>query len=379
MSCKRIVFTGDFLRPSWDGKAPTQHYNIQWCRDLLGRQIAMATGLPVEMVVWDHAGVSADSLNRLAIEQIYKTAGVPLSIVSWAELYDASDLPTRVEQFFASLFRDALVVGFELPPYIESVLTRAGVPFVDVIIHPVRFLDDIFLGIRTSDPSASAVLARHAIAEEFIELMAGLQSAAARRGSSFAPPSGASLLLLQTRFDRTQIRDGKFIGALHFLDEITAIAEASSVLYVKEHPLEAGTNHAAAVRSAVRNVEMTNENVYRLMAHEKIQTVATLSSSTGIEARYFRKDGRFLYKEPNRFAVDGNQPEPDQFVGVFDAALSADFWRETLASVLPTSRQTGVRIPFKANRLRTSLRSFWSFNEIDTDFPVSLARTRNAA
>lgn len=373
MTCRRIVFTGDFLRPSYNGQDPTQHYNIQWCHDLLCRQFASATGLRTEMIAWNHRGVVAGQLDKQSIDQIYSMLGLPRSIQSWASVYEELYLPEVLDTFLAEVFRDALVVGFELPPYLEHVLVRHGIPFVDLIIHPVRFLDDIFFGIRTSCPQANEAVAGHAISEEFIHTVAGIQAAAARRQVHFAPPPGSALLLLQTRFDRTQIRDGGFIGAIDYLNDIGQLAAGCSTFYVKDHPLDPGTNHALAVRCAFRNVKMTTENVYRLMASEHIAQVLTLSSSTGIEARYFGKVGHFIYKEPNRFALDGALPQPGEFVGVFDGFLSPDFWREVLSSITTTTKTTGTTIPCKPNRLRTSLRSFWNFNEIDTDFAVGLA------
>jgi hypothetical protein len=373
MPCRRVVFTGDFLRPSWDGRFPTQHYNIQWCRDLLRAQVQAATGLPVEMLAWNAAGVVAGQLDNAAIDTFYNVLGLPRTVAAWAGIYEEAALPDMVGAYLAELFRDALVVAFELPPYVEHVLRRHGIPFVDVIIHPVRFLDDIFFAIRTGDADSNARVATYAIAEEQIHAVAGLQAASARRLFKFAPQDGSALLLLQTRFDRTQIRDGVFVGAMDFLDGIDHVVGPSRRVYVKDHPLDPKTRHAVAVLSRFRNAETIESNVYKLFACDGIHTVLTLSSSTGIEARYFGKQCHFLYRQPNEFAFDGAVPADGEFVGVFDAFLTPDFWRDVLAPMVPTTRETGVVIPFKPNRLRISLRSFWNFNEIDSDFVVGLA------
>ncbi|MBJ3775004.1 capsular polysaccharide export protein, LipB/KpsS family [Acuticoccus mangrovi] len=377
MPLKRIVFTGDLLRPSWDSTRPTQHYNIQWGHDLIGRQMAAATGLPVEMAVWNFAGVTAGGIDYETVRGIYGAHGLATSIEAWAMLYEEALAPAA-EAFFREIFRDALVVAFELPPYLEKILQKYGIPYVDVIVHPVRFLDDIFLAVRTSSGAANAVLASHAISEELIETVAGVQSASARRGFTFAPIPNSALLLLQTRFDRTQIRDGGFIGASNFLEKIADVTADYNALYVKEHPLERGSVHTRTLQAAFPKIQLIDHNVYSLLSTENITGVFTLSSSVGIEAPYFGKKSKYIYKAPNLFARDGKVPEGEEFAGVFDAFLGPDFWRDVLAPMTDVTAKTGVTVPFKPNRLRTSLRSFWAFNEIDTDAAVMAAKPRAA-
>lgn len=50
---KRIIVTGDFLRPSPNKFRPTQNENIRWLAQLLNVPVTMATGLPVQEVGWD--------------------------------------------------------------------------------------------------------------------------------------------------------------------------------------------------------------------------------------------------------------------------------------------------------------------------------------
>ncbi len=367
MTYRRIIVSGDFLRPGEDGVSPTQHFNIQWCRDLLKVQLEAATGLPVEMLAWKHDSVVSGRLDKAAIANIYANIGLPCSVNSWAQIYNETALPDRVQAYLAELFYDSLVVAFELPPYLEGVLRSNGIPFVDLMVHPVRFLDDVFLGARSSDPSVNEEIARFAISEEFVKVVAGLQSAGARRDIGFAPRPDSALVLLQTRFDRTQIRKGRFCNVETFVAEIARIAAEHDVVYLKEHPFDRNLPQSEALRRRFRNIEMTTENVYRLMACDTLAHVVSLSSSAGIEARYFGKRSTFLLQEPSRFALDGQVPSGSEFVGVFDAFLTPDFWRTILQPLTPVTRASGVRVPFKPNRLRTSLRNFWNFNEIDTD------------
>ncbi len=50
----------------------------------------------------------------------------------------------------------------------------------------------------------------------------------------------------------------------------------------------------------------------------------------------------------------------------------ADFWRDILSTLLPTTAPTGSVLPVKPNRLRISMREFWGYNEVDTDVMMKL-------
>ena len=57
---------------------------------------------------------------------------------------------------------------------------------------------------------------------------------------------------------------------------------------------------------------------------------------------------------------------------MLDRVLEADFWRDILSSLLPTTAPTGSVLPVKPNRLRISMREFWGYNEVDTDVVTKL-------
>ena len=368
-----IVFSGDFLRPESGRPRPTQHYNIQWCRDLLHRQVELATGCETGMVCWNQGGVVSGGIDHAAVEALYRAAGYSVDMDNWAGLLEEGSCPQPFEEEILRYFDCRMVIGFEMPRYLTEALRKAGTPFIDIVIHPVRFMDDIFFGVRSSAPDINARIAAHAVPEEQISLMAGVQAAAARRNHRFKPDPGSLLFVHQMRRDRSQIRNGKFVSIDDFGEQTDALAARFPKIYIKPHPLEKDTSIVAQLAARFENAEVTGENIYRLLASERIAHVASISSSVGIEARYFGKPNTFLLGPPDGFGDDAIHA----FTGVFDAFLTADFWRDILSPVMDTTAQTGVRVPFKPNRLRISQRSFWGFNEIDTDRVLHAGRIRN--
>jgi len=375
---KRVIVSGDFLRPSRGVQRPSQHHNIQWLHHLVGNQIAEATGLPVEMVAWCHDVVAKGRLTQASIQAIYGTHSIPLSIDGWAALYDLPEVSEEFDAFIAWLFHDSVAVFFELPKVVERVLARHGIPYVDLTIHPVRFLDDIYLGFRASTAAMQASLDAFRLPEPFIRAMAGIQKAAAGRRYTYECPPNSMLLLLQVRDDKTQISDGRFIGAGDCLEPIVACAARHSRCLLRPHPFDRDNPHMPLLKASIPNLVTTDENYYRLLSLDQIATVASLSSGTCIEAPYFGKTETYFFKKPYLLPAEGKPAGPDEYVGVYDAFLNPDFWREVLSSACPVTRRDGVEIPRKPNRLRQSLRDFWRFNEIDSDILVEqyVARTR---
>jgi hypothetical protein len=374
---RRIVFTGDFLRPGVAAERPTQHHNIRWLRNLVSTPLQMATDLPQEVVSWGAANVNDGRLTSADVAAIYHRFGLVRNLSSWAALFDAERLPSSVENLLRPLFQDSLVVGFEIPPYLEHFLNREGIPFIGTTIHPVRFLDDILLAFRSNCPSVRAALSPCQVSDAFIRTMAGVQKASAARYFNEEVRPGSALMLMQTWYDQSQILDGRFVDATRYLDEIIAFARNHTEFLVKEHPL--GANPATIILQArVPNLRLVTGNVYGYLSIPEVSSVLTISSSVGVEAPYFGVRTQFLLR-PSIRMHNPAEPEDTGYMAMQDAFLSADFWRNTLRGLMPVTAPDGVIVPFKPNRLRISMRSFWNFNEIDTDVTSAMGHQKQAA
>ena len=370
---KRVVFTGDFMRPSPDGSRPTQHHNIRWLCNLLSSQISMATGLPHEVLSWNSAGVRDGRLGDGDIHRIYQMLGLRCDIRSWAAIFDQDQLPACVERLFQALFAESLVVGFELPPYLENFLSRNEIPFVGLTMHPVRFLDDIFFGVRSNILSSQEHIFQYRIDEAFVRAMAGIQKAsAARYFPDISVKSDSALFLMQTWYDQSQIRNGRFTDVSEHLADIVDMAADHREFLVKEHPLL--PNPATPMLQArIPNLRMVTGNVYGYMALPEIKTIGTISSSVGVEADYFGVNAQTILHNPVPLRRRDDDVT-DAYVGVYDAFLQTDFWRNILRPILRVTPQDGCIIPPKPNRLRISMRAFWNFNEIDSDVMSALVK-----
>ncbi len=370
---ERVVFTGDFLRPFEDKFASHQRGNILWLSRLLGWQVALATGLRTETVAWCAGSSREANLGDADISAIYEEFGVPQSVDGWAALYARAGSSATLDAIAQRHFAGTLVLGFELPPVFVRALLRHGATIIDVCVHPVRFLDDIFLGFRTSEPALRESFARHAVREDFLRLMAGVQGAAAVTKSSFTLEPESLVIFDQTPNDAVRIAGGQFARLEDFREAVVRTAAGYAKVYFKNHPYAPESEALAALRDWGVAAEATDENAYYLMAHPNVRGVLSLSSSACTEAVYFGKEAHFLLGPPRRLAVDGAIVDSDSYIGIRDAFLDVDFWREVLGCVLPVTVRDCLTVPEKPNRLRLSSGGFWGYNQIDSDGYIAAA------
>ncbi|SHI90073.1 hypothetical protein SAMN02745194_01316 [Roseomonas rosea] len=361
---QRIVFSGDVLRPGDAAFRPAQTENILWFHRLVRGQAAAATRLPVEAVTW---GRGIDT------ERLYDLWGAEKSWRGWARLFDAGFAPEGVVAALEQAFGGAVVIGFELAESMKRILSLLGIPFLDFSVHPVRFLDDVFFAVQTNDAAVFEVmLPDHAEESAFLG-PAGLLAASALKFRPNLRIRGESLLVGQTRIDRSLVRGGRVVDLSDFGPELRAAVGEGGVVF-KPHPYANSDFGALSAGLSLRRMQVSRENIYALMASEEIRRVVGVSSSVLLEARYFGQEAHMLHESPFDIPARRGEAVPGQHLSVLDAWGDTDFWRRVLAPLVPVTRPDGNRFRRPPNALRTSLRNFWGFNELSTDFQVALAR-----
>ncbi len=366
----RIVFTGDFLRPSVATLRPTQHENINWLYRVLDVPLRMATGLPTDIVHWDNNWLNMARIDRDTVAAIYRACWQDPNIQAWPHLFAAEQLPDFVEDMFLKFFDRSMVVGFELPPYLVHFLARHNIDFVDCSLSPVRFMNDLLFDVSASTPDMTEAIRKHAVPDALIKLQAGVVSSNVAKMFPRPPRPDSLLLILQTQFDKVVIKNGRFVTLADHLEAVTELADSFSHVIIKEHPLEPQNEVLERLQKTLPSNSVSQENFYRLISHPNVKAVAALSSSCVLEAGYFGKQGHYLMPgfthENFSVGIEG--------VNVGDDIIMPDFWRDVLAtSGCPVTAKDGLRLPEKPNRFRQQLRSAWGYNQIDTDIPVGWA------
>ncbi|MCZ6666975.1 MAG: hypothetical protein O7B81_16870 [Gammaproteobacteria bacterium] len=357
---KRLVVTGDVIRPQPDAAVAHQNQNIDWLFAALDQPLREATGIAPVRIGWREGGFDAAAF--------YRILGLEPTIASWARLYHETECGSQAEDYVLSHFSDALVIAFELNPLFAAIFERNGIAFVNLIIHPVRFLDDLIFGMCTNELAIFDVLAARRAPEALFQVIAGLHRAAAVRDPRPLIAEPTVLIVGQTMQDKSLIADGRFLTLADYADRIDQLAEPGARVLFKPHPYQRAIDPAMAQLVARRRIGTTFANIYRLLAQENLAAVYAISSSVCYEARYFGKRVDFFHRAPYDFADGDNATfAHDLYVAIAESPLEPDFWRAVLAPFIPTTKPSGPVLPAKPNRLRVSLREFWGYSPIDTD------------
>ncbi|MGX9964975.1 hypothetical protein ACVFYP_16725 [Roseomonas sp. F4] len=379
---RRILVTGDLLRPQDRLFKASQNGNILWFHRLMRRALANASALPVEALIWDEPGAASPEGDVRGFDTpgFYAAAGAIPDVSGWVGLFDAPDLPRDALAMLATSLHDvAVVVGFELTELQKRLFSWMGVAWVDVNIHPYRFGPDVLFAVQTGHPEILARLLPYHAEDHVFEPWADLLSATAVKMPPRQPITARCMLVGQTQVDRALIRDGKLLDLSHFTAALhAAIGPEEAVLY-KPHPYNPDGFGLHQVGLRLSRIQETRENAYVLLAQNAVRRVIGVSSSVVAEARFFGKEGIFLGTPPMRIAPRRADLSLARHASVVDAWMSADFWRDLLAPVLPVTAPDGRRPVLPPNALRTSLRQFWGWDEIFFQLPWDLAQGRAKA
>jgi len=364
MNINKIIITGDVLRPSENGKANNQTVNINWLYHLLSRPLSLSTPLPIEVLHWSK---EADSFDSIAFYKLNQHNSFPSD---WIALYHKEgpfhkDLLAYMEQYF----QNALVIGFELPEIFVNLFNELNIVYIDLIIHPIRYLDDIFFGFRTNDETIFQALQKHQLHSDHFLIHAGIHHATVSRMSQKTKlAAGSALFTGQVEIDKSLVKGDQILSLLDFKDEFGKIAQQYNKIYFKKHPY-AKDNHAVnSFLQTFDNIEFIDENFYYLLGQDEITAVYSISSSTVLEAKYWGKHSEYFYKNPFKLAADNDQPfDSKAYIPIYDSFLEPTFWSSVLEQLVPTNQTVTLSLPNKSNRLRNSLQNYWGYNFLDSE------------
>lgn len=357
MDIQGITVIGDWLRPTAQGQPGGTDRPTAWLYNAIRRQLGLATALPVSLL-------TPTALPELAAWITAQRTAAEAD-AWWAAQYRA--IPTPPAWLVARLQRQ-FCVTYEAPPYLITLLDLLGLPWLDIRLHPVRFLDDLLFAVRAASADTQAAAFTWAVPESRAVASAGLLEAIGQLISDAAVPANTLLVAGQRPMDASQIVGDAFFDAFDHKPQIDALCAAHAAVVLKPHP--AGDAHSLLVVAANAPAHVLGviaDNTYRMLALPEVASVLTVNSSLAYEAGYFGKRVHTLAPLPITLAWAGDAPDMGRHVSLDAAILAPDFWRMIIAPHTRVTETDGMRLPPKPNRLRIAMDSFWNFQEVDTD------------
>jgi len=227
--------------------------------------------------------------------------------------------PVTPSWHLSRIKKDDVVIGMEMPPNYMHQMKLYNRKFVNLIMHPVKYLDDLVWGVKTNLCDL-----KPRITEEKFCIGAGEIVGKIRR---FLPPLGfapcTAVIMGQASFNPTVVRECKMLALPMFESRLKLIMRQHPSIYVKPHPACPFDDATNEMLRDMR-VSQTMENSYRILSEENVQTVCGISTSVLYEARYFGKESIFF----------ANEDRTDGFVPISHGEFcSQTFWAQMLQSV----------------------------------------------
>jgi len=346
-SIKKIIITGDILRPEpRSNKLGNQDPNINWFYHLFAFFIKKITSdIPVYKL-----SSTIKRKTMFDVELFYQLNGLEPSIESWVKLFYTSKVRKEAEEYFFEFFNNSLVIGYELPKIFIYLMQKLDINYIEFIIHPARFLDDIFFGVKSNDKSVNEKLAGFSLGEDNIYAMAHIHKAALARFKDKGIEKNSALLVGQTKVDRSLIEKGKILSLFDYKGEINKIRETYRTIYFKPHPYASNNNEIIKYLKTIK-VKIINENIYYLICQDNIKSIYAISSSVIEESKYFGLNACC-------FKQDVEYP----YFRIFNQYFGSRFWIDILGCFCEVNKKINIIIPDKPNRLRDNLGCYWGYN-----------------
>lgn len=350
MPISRILITGDLLRPHpADPAASESVTRVRWLEDLLRPPLSHVTGLPVARLACEEGGLDFAAL--------YRDCALEPSPEAWAELY-AGELPPPMGQRLLDACRDALVISLEMPPSMARLLASAGVPLLDAVVDPLRFLFDIPLAWRSPVASIRQALVPFGVTEYEVAHRVAAIRAKMRWLPAPPVPRGATLLLDQLPSDAAMIdpRWRRPVTWSDYVDDVRALQREGPVVW-RPHPHNADPASIEALLGCDARVEA---NFYSLLAQDGLERVAAISSGGVVEARAFGKVGVHFMDRYAGIDVPGwGAPVP-----VIGHWVSPHFFSSVLSGVVATCPDAPT-LPVERDFFRRANNTDWDFGWVD--------------
>lgn len=299
---KKIIFTGDIFRVSSNrfiGRDPFE-LNIYANYRFFSNYFKDIFDCEIEYLSGNELGLS---LNFVQI--ISKTLHLPLNEDSWAIYYeDSSEFP-QIEDAVLNYFdKDILVVGYELPPYLIKIFKKNAISYIDVALHPIRFMPDLILSLRTSNSKIYKKLLNVQVPLESLYDEVQMYKALSARKINLNLKSNSAIFLGQLDVDASLISHKRIQKMDDIVDYIKELSLEFNHVYYKKHPHINAQWHDQLMKQlqGIKNISLLEINIYDLFGQETDATFVAVSSGSLMEAKLFgHKTRRLITENPFLF------------------------------------------------------------------------------
>jgi HAD superfamily hydrolase (TIGR01549 family) len=351
-----IFFSADFLAT----KESEQANNTRWLIDILIRPISQATNItPTEFK-------SAISEKNGFVRSIFfAKSDIHLDPKEMQFDFNVQNISSESIAYLKNYIpENTLVVGYEFSAATRNVMERSGITYIDMWLHPIRYLDDVLFAFNSNNEKIKSALWSFNLNEDTYYAYADrlrVQNYKGFRRAKLDLLADSALFVGQTLYDKAISSNGKMLSLLDFKDEFSSLCETHEHVYYSRHPfVKTGDEEVISYIKRHRNVTITDEPTYFLIASDEIKTVASLSSSVVHEAKYFSKNTQFFFQPVVKIGKTD-----DCYSSVFQSFLFGHFWATVLSSTTKVNHIEKIEFFDSKDKIRDMLSFYWGYRNID--------------
>lgn len=361
-SADSIIITTDLSRiPAPEETAAHSRGPIKCLGDifyhLLRVPVSMGSGLPV--------GLTSELTTPCFTKEFYDALGHHNgpTHMDWAASQIREPNQTLLE-LFKKTYGHAFVIGICLGPLYKKTLQALGVPWLDISLHPARYLQDLLCEFSGGTPEIRSKLRKYAIPEYVFQAAAARETARYTtniHSRAYWLPDNCTLLFKRRPDELPPIlKDGSLLTLLDCQTQLKGLAdESGAIFFADKYTLtpEERTLLADFGIRVVPNKCYNFRNSYVLLTHPQISLATGFGDKRMAEAALFDKTCRPLHPE---MYMEQDPLFPS--IPVDRDCFTPAFWRDLLGapdengSPLPGSEYSREFIP----NLRITLRGGWS-------------------
>jgi predicted HAD superfamily hydrolase len=353
MNYKKILISSDFLMT----KESEQENNLKWIYDLLCEVLDASIFMLPEKF---QSGFFDNSFIR---KEFFKKSNITLFENEMQFYFSSEEINSDSLSYLKeNISSDNLIIGYELSEQTKTLLNQCGISYIDVWLHPVRYMDDILFAFKSNIDEINEKLKLESIDESYYKIYASRLKVQAYKGfkrSTFPLEKNSALFIGQTLNDKAVLSNGKMLTLLDFKEQFITLSKLHNVIYYSRHPfVKEGDEEILEFVTSLPNVQIIDKPAYELITRDEIDTVVTISSSVAIEAKFFNKQIIYFFKPPVEIGVDG-------YYSIYNKFCSTKFWSNILSSVIKTNNKTDVNFFDGKDKLRDALSFYWGYRHID--------------
>jgi len=346
-----IFLTADFLMTN----EPEQRSNLKWFQDILQRPVSIKESNKVNTFIL------SDFCRNYSRSEFFSLLDISFDESKTQLFFSNEDISTASLKYVSKILQDCdLIIGYELSEQTRYILDKINIKFIDIWLHPIRYLNDVMFGIYSNSNSINNRIKSYSVDEEIFYINAEMLKVQNYRGfrrfkNNLIP--GSALFVGQTLTDKAIFSKGKMLSVLNFKDEFKNITKKYERVYYSRHPfVKEGDEEIMSYLKRFPNVEVISSPTYNLLAAKEIEYVFTVSSSVVHEAHYFGKKSEFLFKP-----IFDTFGESKKYYPIMHAIFFESFWNSLLYDVDNDKKDMYLG----DNKVRDTLSFYWGYRKID--------------